>query len=77
MLAELDFSNKSVVITGASRGIGFGVAEAELTANLVADALEAHNQPEQLQAVRARVAQLTAAFPVYRAPHEVPVLRTA
>jgi len=56
---------------------GFGVAEAELTANLVADALEAHNQPEQLQAVRARVAQLTAAFPVYRAPHEVPVLRTA
>ena len=56
---------------------GFGVAEAQLTANLVADALEAHNQPEQLQAVRARVAQLTAAFPVYRAPHEVPVLRTA
>lgn len=56
---------------------GFGVAEAELTANLLADALEAHNQPEQLQAVRARVAQLTAAFPVYRAPHEVPVLRTA
>jgi len=56
---------------------GFGVAEAELTANLVADALEAHNQPELLQAVRARVAQLTAAFPVYRAPHEVPVLRTA
>ena len=56
---------------------GFGVAEAELTANLVADALEAYNQPEQLQAVRARVAQLTAAFPVYRAPHEVPVLRTA
>jgi len=56
---------------------GFGVAEAELTANLVADALEAHNHPEQLQAVRARVAQLTAAFPVYRAPHEVPVLRTA
>jgi glycine hydroxymethyltransferase len=56
---------------------GFGVAEAELTANLVADALEAHNQPEQLQAVRARVGQLTAAFPVYRAPHEVPVLRTA
>ena len=56
---------------------GFGVAEAELTANLVADALEAHKQPEQLQAVRARVAQLTAAFPVYRAPHEVPVLRTA
>ncbi|MGA0017658.1 MAG: serine hydroxymethyltransferase [Burkholderiaceae bacterium] len=56
---------------------GFGVAEAELTANLVADALEAHNQPEQLQAVRVRVAQLTAAFPVYRAPHEVPVLRTA
>lgn len=56
---------------------GFGVAEAELTANLVADALEAHNQPELLQAVRARVAQLTEAFPVYRAPHEVPVLRTA
>ena len=28
MVAELDFSNKSVVITGSSRGIGFGVAEA-------------------------------------------------
>ena len=28
MVAELDFSNKSVVITGASRGIGFGIAEA-------------------------------------------------
>jgi 3-hydroxybutyrate dehydrogenase len=28
MMAELDFSNKSVVITGSSRGIGFGVAEA-------------------------------------------------
>src|SRR5210317_1504351 len=27
-MTELDFSNKSVVITGASRGIGFGVAEA-------------------------------------------------
>ena len=28
MGAEYDFSNKSVVITGASRGIGFGVAQA-------------------------------------------------
>ena len=28
MMIELDFRNKSVVITGASRGIGFGVAEA-------------------------------------------------
>ena len=27
-MIELDFRNKSVVITGASRGIGFGVAEA-------------------------------------------------
>jgi glycine hydroxymethyltransferase len=56
---------------------GFGVPEAQRTANLLADALEAHDQPERLAAIRSQVAQLTAAHPVYRARHEVPILRTA
>jgi glycine hydroxymethyltransferase len=56
---------------------GFGVPEAQRTANLLADALEAHDQPERLAAIRTQVAQLTAAHPVYRARHEVPILRTA
>ena len=56
---------------------GFGAPEAQRTANLLADALEAHDQPERLAAIRSQVAQLTAAHPVYRARHEVPILRTA
>jgi glycine hydroxymethyltransferase len=74
---------KPIVTSGVRLGTpamttrGFGVPEAQRTANLLADALEAHDQPERLAAIRSQVAQLTAAHPVYRARHEVPILRTA
>ena len=44
---------------------GFGVEEAKLTANLIADVLEAPNDPARLAEVRAKVEALTARFPVY------------
>ena len=44
---------------------GFGVEEAKLTANLIADVLEAPNDPVRLAEVRAKVEALTARFPVY------------
>ena len=44
---------------------GFKEAEAELTANLVADALEGASDPTKLAAVKARVHALTKQFPVY------------
>ena len=46
---------------------GFGVEEAKLTANLIADVLEAPNDPVRLAEVRAKVEALTARFPVYGA----------
>jgi glycine hydroxymethyltransferase len=46
---------------------GFGVAEAVKVANLVADVLDAPYDEANLARVRAGVAQLTAAFPVYAA----------
>jgi glycine hydroxymethyltransferase len=45
---------------------GFGEAEARLTANLIADVLEAPNDEKTVDAVRAKVAALTRDFPVYR-----------
>ena len=45
---------------------GFGVDEAVATAHLIADALDRPNDAAHLQAVRERVAALTARFPVYR-----------
>jgi glycine hydroxymethyltransferase len=45
---------------------GFKEAEARLTANLIADVLEAPNDERTVDAVRARVAALTRDFPVYR-----------
>jgi glycine hydroxymethyltransferase len=44
---------------------GFREPEAEQTANLIADALEAPNDPAAIGRVRAAVAGLTAKFPVY------------
>jgi glycine hydroxymethyltransferase len=44
---------------------GFRELEAEQTANLIADALEAPNDPAAIERVRAEVARLTAKFPVY------------
>ena len=45
---------------------GFKDEEARLTANLVADVLDAPRDEAKLAAVRARVAELTKRFPVYR-----------
>jgi glycine hydroxymethyltransferase len=45
---------------------GFGEGEARLTANLIADVLEAPNDEKAIDAVRAKVAALTRDFPVYR-----------
>ena len=45
---------------------GFKEAEAELTANLIADVLDNPRDESNVAAVRARVDALTAAFPVYR-----------
>src|SRR5690606_15914997 len=45
---------------------GFGEAEAELSANRTADVLENPNDEANLDAVRARVHDLTSRFPVYR-----------
>jgi glycine hydroxymethyltransferase len=44
---------------------GFGVEEAKLTAHLIADVLDAPNDPVRLAEVRAKVEALTARFPVY------------
>jgi glycine hydroxymethyltransferase len=44
---------------------GFGVAEAEKVANLIADVLDNPQDEANLAQVRARVAELTAKFPVY------------
>ncbi len=45
---------------------GFKEAEARLTANLIADVLEAPSDETVIDAVRAKVAALTRDFPVYR-----------
>jgi glycine hydroxymethyltransferase len=45
---------------------GFEEGEARLTANLIADVLEAPNDEKAIDAVRAKVAALTRDFPVYR-----------
>ncbi|HVK33149.1 MAG TPA: serine hydroxymethyltransferase [Burkholderiaceae bacterium] len=45
---------------------GFKETEARLTANLIADVLEAPNDEKVIDAVRAKVAALTRDFPVYR-----------
>src|SRR5512145_2135230 len=45
---------------------GFKEAEARLTANLIADVLEAPNDEKVIEAVRAKVAALTRDYPVYR-----------
>ena len=44
---------------------GFGSAEAELTANLIADVLDNPRDAGNLERVKARVNELTARFPVY------------
>jgi glycine hydroxymethyltransferase len=44
---------------------GFREPEAEQTANLIADVLEAPNDPAAIDRVRAEVGRLTAKFPVY------------
>ncbi len=44
---------------------GFKEAEAELTANLIADLLDHPNDPATVAAVKAKVAELTKRFPVY------------
>jgi glycine hydroxymethyltransferase len=44
---------------------GFKEAEARLTANLLADVLEKPRDEAHIAAVRARVSELTARFPVY------------
>lgn len=45
---------------------GFKDEEARLTANLIADVLDNPRDPANIEAVRAKVAALTARFPVYR-----------
>ncbi|RQU27051.1 serine hydroxymethyltransferase, partial [Burkholderia cenocepacia] len=44
---------------------GFGVKEAEIVGNLIADVLEAPEDAATLERVRAQVAELTQRFPVY------------
>ncbi len=44
---------------------GFGLAEAEKTAHLIADVLEAPENPEVIARVKGQVAELCARFPVY------------
>ncbi|CAH2774673.1 MAG: Serine hydroxymethyltransferase (EC [uncultured Caballeronia sp.] len=44
---------------------GFGVKEAELVGNLIADVLESPEDAANLERVRAQVAELTKRFPVY------------
>jgi glycine hydroxymethyltransferase len=46
---------------------GFKEAEAELTANLIADVLDNPHDAANIEAVRQRVNELTARFPVYSA----------
>ena len=55
---------------------GFGVAEARLVGDLIADVLDAPGDEQRVAAVRARVAELTARHPVYRRP-TVPSARAA
>ena len=45
---------------------GFGLEEARATAHLIADALDNPRDEANLAAVRGKVAELTARFPVYR-----------
>ena len=45
---------------------GFGPPEAQQVGNLIADVLDNPHDEANIAAVRARVAQLTARFPVYR-----------
>jgi glycine hydroxymethyltransferase len=45
---------------------GFRQAQVVLTANLIADVLDAPTDEAVINAVRAKVAALTADFPVYR-----------
>ena len=45
---------------------GFREEEARLTANLIADVLDNPRDEANLAAVRAKVAELTSRFPVYR-----------
>ncbi|MGO3741325.1 serine hydroxymethyltransferase [Kerstersia sp.] len=45
---------------------GFGEAEAELTANLIADVLDNPHDADNIAKVRARVSELTARLPVYK-----------
>jgi len=45
---------------------GFKEVEARATAHLIADVLDAPNDPARLAAVRAKVEALTRDFPVYR-----------
>ena len=45
---------------------GFGPEQAQQVGHLIADVLEAPNDPANLERVRGRVAALTAQFPVYR-----------
>ncbi len=45
---------------------GFGVDQARQTAHLIADVLDNPHSANNLAAVRAKVALLTSAFPVYR-----------
>ena len=47
---------------------GFGAAEAEKTADLIADVLDNPRDSATLQRVKGEVADLTRQFPVYRDP---------
>ncbi|MCC8397602.1 serine hydroxymethyltransferase [Paraburkholderia sp. MMS20-SJTR3] len=44
---------------------GFGVKEAEVVGNLIAEVLESPEDPATIERVKAKVAELTARFPVY------------
>lgn len=44
---------------------GFGVKEAEIVGNLIADVLDNPEDQANLEQVRAKVAELTKQFPVY------------
>ncbi len=49
---------------------GFGVAESEQVAHLLADVLDAPNDEANLNTVRGKVAELTSRFPVYGSPSD-------
>ena len=71
-LAALEATTPETLYNGIRLGSpamttrGFGTAEAVTVGHLIADVLDAPQDEARIASVRARVAELTARFPVYR-----------